>query len=510
MSVGKPCLPTRLIYLDSSRDSALSNPVGTNLHPRLVSTKGMEFSESRYIALSYRWPEDFPNEAKSTRDTVRDQMRGLDVSKLPRNFNDVFQVATTVGISYVWIDSLCIIQDNPEDWNRESALMSQIYRNAYFTVAVAVPPTVPDLGFFRRGDPSDILSERLVCPLEDGSSEEIVLMKTQSVSYCESPLNDRGWCFQEREISRRILHYTETQVLWECRTLRASEGLPNGVDPSIVGWPERMLDNDLSGEEFSYAWHRAVEDYSSRHLTKATDKLPALAGLAAAMRDYKSATCRYLAGLWEDDFLPSLAWCVYVTPDGRYSDYIAPTWSWVSVRGPVSYHVVGREPQSSESSQSGSSSSCDASTEQDTNAAKCGLQVLDILVETCTTDPLGAVRHAVLKCNAGLVPAVLPQSRDRPHRGFFGEMIVLKTASGGEVGAMRFDFQQEEYDQDDEDVKVVFCIYLGGQCWSGDSDPGLVVLPTGNRENEYRRVGIIRKMLTSCLSTAQFKEITII
>lgn len=485
----------------------MSNPVGTDLHPKLVSTNGMESSESRYIALSYRWPENFPNEAKSTRYTVREHMRRLDVSKLPRNFNDVFQVASTVGINYVWIDSLCIIQDDPEDWNRESALMSQIYRNAYFTLAIAVPPTVPDLGLFRRSDPSEILSERFICPLRDGSSKEIVVMKTQRETYGESPLIARGWCFQEREISRRILHYTETQVLWECRTLQASEGLPKGswgVTPDQELWPERMLDKNLSGEEINYAWHRAVEDYSSRNLTKATDKFPALAGLAAAIHDYKPATCRYLAGLWEDDFLSSLAWVRrYHTTTRRYSDYIAPTWSWASVAGPVSYDPLSRRP----------SISRDASTEQDTNAANYGLQVLDILVETCTTDPFGAVRHAVLKCNVGLVPAMLCYGKGPVSNRTLDEEIVLKTASGEEVGCMDFDVSHMQEEYDEESVNLVFCIYLGVQTWSRRDDltgPGLVVLPTGNRENEYRRVGIIEELDLRCLSTAQIKEITII
>ncbi|KAG6365431.1 hypothetical protein INS49_007042 [Diaporthe citri] len=406
-----------------------------------------------------------------------------------------------MGISYVWIDSLCIVQDDPEDWNREAALMIQIYRYAEFTVAAAVPPTKPDLGLFRHGDPSDILSVRLPGvrgPQEDGSGQEIVVMKPQKETYGESPLVSRGWCFQEREISRRILYYTETQVLWECRTVRASEGLPNGIPeveywsddedtPGDKTWPGRMLDNEISSGRVDRSWRRAVEDYSARHLTVFTDKLPALAGLAAAVRDYKPANCRYLAGLWENDFLEGLQWYSRTGRDGfneyqrtitntRYPEYVAPTWSWASVAGPISY-VHTSAPESAES-------------------AEYALKVLDIHVQTSTNDPFGAVTHAVLTCTAALVPGALWATSSYDY--------CVKTADGVSVGVMDFDAPQEKYDR--EGVEVVFCIKFA----SIGHGPGLAILPTGNRENEYRRVGWMESMYWDDSFNTEIKDITII
>lgn len=439
----------------------------------------MVFSESRYIALSYRWPENFPAEAKSTRSNLLEQMHGLNTSRLPLNFNDTFRVAAEMGINYVWIDSLCIIQDDADDWDREAALMSHVYQNAYLTVAIAVPPTEPDLGLFRRRDPSVILSEQLILPLVDGSSQELVVMKTQREMYGESPLVSRGWCFQEREISQRIIHYTETQVLWECRTIRASEGLSNGVTPydkwpGDYEWPARMLDHDLDSEDINYAWRQAVQDYSSRHLTKATDKLPALAGLAAAVRRYKPATCHYLAGLWEDDFLSDLAWASHPVSDQaneRCSSYIAPTWSWASVTGPVTYSSLRQEW--GHSRRSDLSISCDATTERHRYAARYAQEIICIWVQPSSADPFGAVSHAFLRCTAGLVAAVL---------GFGGSssptldgICMLKTARGEYIGSLEFDIPHEAYVG--EGVTVVFCIYLGvlGP-WALDG-PGLSFCP---------------------------------
>lgn len=539
----------------------MSNQVDTNLQPRLISTNGMECSECGYIALSYRWPEDFPAEAKSTRGNIHEQTCGLNTSRLPQIFNDIFQVAVTMGINYVWIDSLCIVQDDPEDWNRESALMIQIYRYAEFTVASAASATKPDLGLFRHGDPSDVLSVRLPGirdPQEDGSGQEIVVMKPQKETYGESPLVSRGWCFQEREISQRVVHYTDTQVLWECRTVRASEGLPNGTPEARPwsrnvdllrdeSWPDRMLDNDISSGRVDKSWRRAVEDYSARHLTVFTDKLPALAGLAAAIRDYKPANSRYLAGLWENDFMKGLQWYSRTGREDtiekkrtitntRYPQYVAPTWSWASVAGPVSYvdtsdfgipyahttrvhttyddtsnvdtaygyysDIHNSDFDTSDGHTPDGHISDDhaldvhTSTPESAESAEYALKVLNVYVQTSTNDPFGAVRHAVLTCTAALVPGVLGPSEWNDY--------YVTAVDGVGIGGMEFDAPQEK--NDGEGVEVVFCIKFGGDAYG----PGLVVLPTGNRENEYRRVGWMVRIDWHDSFNTEIKEITII
>lgn len=506
-AVGSQCLPTRLIYLDQSIDLARDNPSG--FLPRLVSTKGMEVSNTKYIALSYRWPDEFPDEAKSTRSTVPSHMKGLNVSILPLSFNDLFQVAAGLKIQYVWIDSLCIIQDDPEDWNREAALMSQIYRNAYLTVTISVSQDLAEKRLFCQGEAAKTLSQRLVCPLEDGSSQEVLLMKYQEEKFEDSPLLLRGWCFQEREISRRILHYTKNQVLWECRALQASESLPNGPTSLqkliTYNWDKRMLDRELGPEKINEAWRRAVEDYSSRNFTKDSDKLPALAGLAATIHDRKLKNCRYLAGIWEDDILRGLAWVPrrydYEEKSfGRYRDYIAPTWSWASVTGPVAYD-----------------NNLDRIENTSADTPEHVLQVLEVRVQTLTADPFGAVRHAELLCVARLLPAVLSQGRRRVRSrkaGLFGCMVeeaALETESGEEIGGMHFDVLREEYDG--EGITSVFCVCLGVLTSWGQPDPAgpaLAVVPTLVRDGEYKRVGIIPEMMISHFDSARVEEITII
>lgn len=459
----------------------------------------MESSELKYIALSYRWPQDFPAEAKLSRDNLRDQMEGLDTSKLPQIFNDVFQVAVRMSIKYVWIDSLCIIQDDTEDWNREAALMAQIYRYAEFTVAADIPPINPDLGLFRHGDPSDCLSVTLPGIQPDWADQELVFMKPQEVAYRESPLVSRGWCFQERQISRRIVHYTENQVLWECRALQASESSPY-CRPGADGWDLRILDKgyDYFGDDRSYkGWHHAVQDYSARSLTVFTDKLPALSGLAATVRDYQPADCRYLAGLWGHTFLEDLQWCSLNDDQGpttntRYPEYVAPTWSWASVAGRVSFHFAPNNRRTTEDH------------DPDPNYT---LKVLEVCVQPSAGDPYGAVRHAVLSCTAGLVAALL---RRKPGQD---PEYSLESLDGLGVGEVYLDVDPQRYDG--AEVEVLFCVHLGGSStqdslFCKSQGPGLALLPTGNRENEYRRVGLIPELSFVGFCDDSIKEITII
>lgn len=527
----------------------------------------MDPTKTRYIVLSYRWPEYFPIEAKSTRDKLTDRMNGLDTSKIPHEFNDAFEVAVKLGVDYIWIDSLCIVQDDLEDWNREAALMCRVYQNAYLTLAVAVPPAEGHCGLFRRGIPADLLPVTLSYDREDGSSpRKIVVMKDKLEVYEQSPLTKRGWCFQERELSKRIVHFTNTQVLWECRTLRASEALPKGVLPDDEKWPARMLDNDLGHEDVNLLWRRAVEDYSFRHLTQASDKLPALAGLAAAVKEFKIPECRYLAGMWEDD-LTSLAWVSlparrivnaavgwYISSNKRYLDYIAPTWSWAAISGPVSYDIL--RPVSDDPAQElaiarrrfscvspDSDGPCDRSNSRgssnktsaqptraygvqadtadrfesaryaglrytgDDSDEDVALRILQIAVHTSAADVFGGLRYAVLRCTVGLVPVVRPeQGVVTISYGYLGEKVVLVTTNGDQVGDMYFDDEDDE--RNTKDGQVMFCAWLGLKGW--DTDPSLVLIPTGDKEHEFKRIGIMPTIERSCLSGVEVKEITII
>jgi hypothetical protein len=120
-------------------------------------------------------------------------------------------------------------------------------------------------------------------------------------SFSRQPLNQRRWVLQERQLSQRALHYTKSKLLWECRSLRACDDIPWGLSHGSATRKPRVLDGregSWKGDIFN-AWHTMTQDYSSMLLTRDTDKLGALSGLAKEVQ--RSLASNYIAGIWEDN-----------------------------------------------------------------------------------------------------------------------------------------------------------------------------------------------------------------
>ena len=125
-SVGDPPkLPTRVI------DVGLSSSEGPK--PYLLCSGGLE---GRYVALSHCWgTASLSNPGfKTERHNYDDLQAGFVLESVPALFRDAIVTTWKLGIQYLWIDSLCIIQDSKDDWEAESAKMGSVYRNAYVTI----------------------------------------------------------------------------------------------------------------------------------------------------------------------------------------------------------------------------------------------------------------------------------------------------------------------------------------------------------------------------------------
>ena len=241
-------LPTRV--LDLKRRT-----LGGSL--RLYCSKNEE--EGEYIALSHCWGKFKPEErAKfcTFKQNLQQRRRGIKIDELPKTFRDAIRVTRELGKRYLWIDSLCIVQDDAEDWEREAKTMETVYSMAYCTIAAtssenslegflrprrqrefvkisppALPPTEND--HFRRhrrtmnrhrwvttdgmgnvvdeqmeyeSEPEEPPSTLYICEHIDDFTRDVE----------QSILNSRGWVLQERALSRRILHFSDTQTYWEC------------------------------------------------------------------------------------------------------------------------------------------------------------------------------------------------------------------------------------------------------------------------------------------------------
>ncbi|KAE9581179.1 hypothetical protein CGMCC3_g2731 [Colletotrichum fructicola] len=287
-------------------------------------------------------------------------------------------VTRKLGARYLWIDSLCIVQDDADDWDREAARMAQVYSQAYVTIAATSAPDGTH-GLIRkaRNEPLIPLHFQSSDSLNRGVSIGPSLSKFQRID--REPLNSRAWTLQERVLSPRTLHYAADQVHWECRQSIISEsgsspygyGQGESAENSIVrGWLGKMArdivpDIKPGNEEVSKSvrgdpnlainnsnvsyenWYRMLQNYTERNITKDADRLPALSGIARAFSSKKPSP--YLAGIWLDDITSGLLWYVNVPESARYPDtYRAPSWSWAAVEGsPVTFlstHFFGRRP----------------------------------------------------------------------------------------------------------------------------------------------------------------------
>lgn len=350
----KPCLPTRLIAVGPD-----------NKDPYLYETQPNE--TGRYIALSHCWgpPEHPPPRTISLNLGLRKDT--IPMNDLPQTFADAVQLCRALEIDYLWIDSLCIVQDDTADWEREAAAMADVYRNAVLTFSAdgAVDSSV---GLFqpvnKRRHPASI---KTCCPAALDAEPEhlygrmtdlyvnldrIFGVHTAGDSSAEDtePLSRRAWTFQEWILSRRIVHFATGELLWDCLTAEGCEcqvHFKPRASPS--GVRRRGLTDNLEHwgmRDKGWSWGMMVSNFTSRQLTYHSDKLPALSGVAkylAAERvdDY------YIAGHWTSELPISLLWRREIRLGSDFSihrleKYHAPSWSWASTIGPVLCENVSR------------------------------------------------------------------------------------------------------------------------------------------------------------------------
>ncbi|TVY88520.1 hypothetical protein LAWI1_G007433 [Lachnellula willkommii] len=418
---GHPLSPTGMKWLITRLDVCKKKhilcqyPANTNLPKRTlsfrVSTNGKadvrvveNVSQSgRYIALSHCWGSSQLCVLDSK--TISQFNISIPWSQLPKTFQDAILFSAKLGVNHIWIDALCIVQDDPDDWERESARMADIYQNSFLTLAA----TAASNGMGGCFSDAEIVapSEHELTGLQSfiGLDRIVVRTKLQHWAWPPSkasmklhPLLQRGWAFQERILSPRVLHFCKDELLWECREENICEcgslpALPetkkqsylprnetpprrtfgrkawrrvigkikitvfrrNKTSPKrrglsrIAGLLPRKHSHDLivyqeeasnvtNPEKLDAAenWHRVIEQYSSLSLTKQTDRLPALSGLAIRSSPVLG---EYLAGLWKHSLVSDLLWRINKLEHDivRPTEYIAPSWSWASVTGRVSF-----------------------------------------------------------------------------------------------------------------------------------------------------------------------------
>jgi hypothetical protein len=336
-----------------------------------------------YAALSHSWGPN-PRHLILTTENQTSMKEHIVDDALEPTFRDAVKITRKLGIDYLWIDSLCIIQagvDHAKDWLGHAAIMGSIYQSCAINIAAAHGSDA-SAGCFVNRNPSEIapciIELRKVVTINTSDGEEPTVerdtnpsshilvpepLSTEGVDHFH--LDTRGWVCQERLLSPRTIHFAKDQLFWECSgSQNVCETIPEGIwsdklpkvdefpysgDAIGIGfsWGTMQFDEGTtpygwrapnSREQYEW-WLKTLHGYVKRSLTKSSDKLPAIGGIAE--RTATTLNDKYLAGLFQSHLPDALLWsCVQERrpKHARNTDeFFAPSWSWGSLNGDIDF-----------------------------------------------------------------------------------------------------------------------------------------------------------------------------
>jgi hypothetical protein len=422
----------------------------------------------RYATLSHCWGNSQP--LKLTQTTYDEFQEKIAYESLPKTFQDAVTATRSLGLRYLWIDSLCIIQGSRRDWEEQCTEMGRIYKDSFVTLAGPAASGC-DSGFLHHARHT---SSQAALQWSEGESFDEVILSHRSINEnpytlgpeTDSPLSKRAWVLQERQLSSRVLYFGQKRMYLECFTNVRFE---DSHYPIIWEYGEiNMVEKskiDRLGSHFKCFnyWADLVTTYSSMDLTNMTDRLPALSGIASEFQRVTNA--RYLAGVWLEDMPRALAWHIpFYTNSGvpqltSASNYIAPSWSWAAAKCGVLFvrDIVDNEFYSH-------------------------LVIIDAGTTPTGLDPFGMVDGGYIVASGKIQSGLI---RELPDLHVAGRRTLYLQSSNSERVAI--------YDPDDASRVLgsefrVLLLYLGmyrvGYCVA------LVIEPVDAHYNTYRRVGL--------------------
>lgn len=318
--LSEPKLPTRVIDV---------GPPDSSMEPYLKQSKG---SSGFYCALSHCWGNPELRPLKTTKDNLSDHLKRIPWDHLPKTFQDAIIITRSIGIRWLWIDALCIVQDDSNDWLREAATMGSIYEMARLTIAASHAKDGTEGCFLPC--PSLAGPVGLSPTTSDPSARIYISQQPSDVDYFPDygPLNERAWTTQERLFPRWMIFYTKGGMTWSCRcAVLRDRGTGEG---QLLG--HRQVSGYNSSQDLRLNWMDIVTRYTIRDLTYPSDILIALQGLVSELQKL-SPLNEYVMGIWWREADVQLAWVSDDSQQRISEDLDIPSWSWASRTGSIEF-----------------------------------------------------------------------------------------------------------------------------------------------------------------------------
>lgn len=474
-------LPTRLIDVGTSVSDT----------PRLVLLSGtLVAEETKYAALSYCWgnKDDAKAQLKTEKSTLEERLQGIAFDTMTPATRDAIELTRAFGLRYIWIDALCIIQDDAADWSYESGQMDRVYQDAFVTFCALVSESCQE-SFVQRCAAVTVPFQSAIRPSINGDllvrleprEGDWPKQKPIDIDRDLSSWDKRAWTYQEERLSTRMVFFGASKVHFQCGTHQWSEGDDRlrRLEDSAISLHDRMAGierGEYPATSLYDHWNTLVYGYAHRSITKETDRLPAMSGLARLVGGILGD--EYLAGLWKGNILTGLAWSSTPMTYGlqthlqgiREGEYIAPSWSWAGCSGGgLSPDNAGRQ-----------------------TVPECTL--LDVNVESDLHNPFGMVYGGyILIC--GKVAPIPPSLREGGRSGNDPAKWELKLEGGLDDITAHLDWCKQ---QEEEGLENLVMLLLHTQHPSEPSNNSgrervcraLMLYPT-ETPGKYYRVGVV-------------------
>jgi Heterokaryon incompatibility protein (HET) len=333
-------LPSRVIDV---------GPPGQDTEPRLQINSNSE--TGYYACLSYCWGGT--HQYMTTSATIDGHVKSFKLSSLAPTIQDTIKVTRMLQLRYLWIDALCITQDDPADKKKEMAYMGQIYKNATVTIAAARAKSVHE-GFLNDWSADDARPAILPLMRHKNSIGSIKIVHADHFDTTIWPLSSRAWPLQEYLLSPRLLIFGSGGPVWQCQTQNLQPIIPSNKifsmdlhrlpdaifqasTESLISTPlvERPAPPPPERQKQHLTWKSIVENYSARHISVPSDRLPAITGITNELSRIWNDRCDF--GIWHSNLSQQLVWYVETRQQEGNSMPGVPSWSWLRVNTSIKH-----------------------------------------------------------------------------------------------------------------------------------------------------------------------------